>query len=141
MPRRTLAHLREKVSDVIPRMPVEPSPETLLVQEVSNQADTPTQHEETVEHTHLEVVLGLLGAEGAAVAEQVDEADGNATVDVEDKVVLLGGCDRLDGDGVVEEGGAGEVCLAEFLHERNAKIGVVAGLYAVTDTGNWKVKD
>lgn len=139
MTRRALTHLRKEVGDIIPRMPVQPSPETLLIQEMRNQTNTPTEYEQSVEDAHFEVVFGFLGGEGAAVAEQVDEAYGDAAVDVEDEVVLFGRCDGFNGDGVVEEGGGGEVGLAEFFDERDAEVGVVAGFDAVADTGNWKV--
>lgn len=117
-------------------MAVQAGAQPLLVEEVGNETDGTTEDEEAVEHAHLEVVLGLLGGEGAAVAEQVDEADGDGAVDVEDEVVLLGGGDGLDSDGVVEELGGGEVGLAELLDEGDAQVGVVAGLDAVADTGD-----
>ena len=131
--------LRKQVGDVVPRMPVQTSAQSLLVQEMGNETDRATEYEQTVEHTHLEVVFRLFRTEGAAVPEQVDEADGDAAVDVEDQVVLLGGSDGLDGDGVVEELGVGEVGLAELLDEGNAEIGVVAGLDTVTDTRDWEI--
>lgn len=117
-------------------MPVKTSAQSLLVQEVGNETNRATEHEETVEHTHLEVVFRLFRAEGAAVPEQVDKADGDTAVDVENQVVLLGGGDSFDGDGVVEELGAGEVGLAELLDEGNAEVRVVAGLDTVTNTGD-----
>jgi hypothetical protein len=131
VPRR---QLRKHVRNVIPRVTVQSSPQSLLVQEMGNQTDRSSEHEQTVKDTHLEVVLCLFRGEGAAVAEEVDEADGDAAVDVEDEVVLLGGGDGLDGEGVVEEFGGGEVLLDEFFDELDAEIGVVAGLDAVTNT-------
>ena len=82
------------------------------------------------------VVLALLGGEGTAVAEQVDEADSDTAVNVQDQVVLLGGGDSLDSDGVVEQLGAGEVLLDELLDELDTEIGVVTGLDLVADTGD-----
>ena len=84
-------------------MPVKTSPQSLLVQEVGNQTDRATQHEQTVEHTHLQVVLSLFRGKGAAIPHQIDEADGDAAVDVENQVVLLRGCHSLDGDGVIKK--------------------------------------
>lgn len=131
-----LAELGEEVGDVVPGVTVETSAQSLLVEEVGNETDGATKDEKTVEHTHLEVVLSLLSGESAAVAHEVNEADGDGTVDVEDEVVLLAGGDGLDGDGVVEELGGGEVGLAELLDERDTEIGVVAGLDTVTNTGD-----
>lgn len=134
--RRTASQLREQVSDVVPRMPVQTRTQPLLVQEMRNQTDRPSQHEQTVEHTHLQVVFRLFSRESAAVPHEVDEADGDAAVDVEDQVVLLGGRDGLDGDGVVEKLGRGEVGLAVLFDEGDAEVGVVARLDAVANTGD-----
>lgn len=117
-------------------MPVETSPQPLLVEEVSNQTNRTTEHEETVEDTHAEVVLSLLRGESTAVAHEVDEADSNATINVEDKVVLLGRGHTLDRKSVVEELSAGEVLLDELLDELDTEIGVVPRLDPVTDTGD-----
>src|SRR5690242_17321372 len=75
--------------DIIPRMAVQTSPQTLLVQEMGNQTDGPAQHEQTVENTHAEVVLGLLRRESTTVADKVNEADSNAAIHVQNQVVLL----------------------------------------------------
>ena len=134
----TLSELGEQVGDVVPRMPVEASAQALLVEEVGNQTNAAAEHEKTVEHTHLEVVLGLLGAEGARVAEQIDEADGDATVDVQDQVVLLRRRHGLDSERVVEQLGGREGLLAVLLDEGDTEIGVVAGLNTVANTRDCK---
>ena len=118
-------------------MSVETSAQALLIEVVGNQTDTATQNEETVKDTHLHVVLNFLWRESTGVAHEVDEADSNATVDVEDEVVLLRGGDGLNSDGVVEQLGAGEVLLGELLDQLDTKIGVVTGLDTVTDTRNY----
>lgn len=115
-------------------MPVKASAQPLLVEEVSNQTDTSAENEETVEHTHLQVVLSLLVGESTAVADKVNKADRNATVNVEDEVVLLGCRYRLNSKRVVEQLGAGEVLLDVLLDELDTKIGVVAGLDSVANT-------
>ena len=107
-------------------MPVQTSPQPLLVKEMGNQTDTPAEHEQTVEHTHLQVVLGLLGAEGTAVAHQINEADSHASVHIQDEVVLLGRCHRLNRKRIVQHLAAGEVLLDELLYELHTEIGVVA---------------
>lgn len=71
-------------------MPVETSPQPLLVKEMSNQTNASAENEQAVEDTHLQVVLGLFVGEGTTVANQVNKADSNAAVHVEDEVVLLG---------------------------------------------------
>ena len=75
---------------------------------------------------------------GAMSTKPVTDVNGDGTVDVENEVVLLAGGDGLDGDGVVEELGGGEVGLAELLDERDTEIGVVARLDTVTDTGDYE---
>ena len=59
----------QKVRNIVPRVTVQASPQPLLIQEVGNQTNTPSEHEQTVEHTVLEIVLGFLGRERAAVAD------------------------------------------------------------------------
>jgi hypothetical protein len=115
----------EEVGDVVPGMPVQTSPEPLLVEEMSNETNAATEHEETIEDTHAKVVLSLLRRESAAVAHEVDKADSDATVNVKNEVVLLGGSDRFDGQSVVEQLSAGEVVLDELLDKLDAKIRVV----------------
>ena len=117
-------------------MPVETSPEPLLVEEVGNQTDRATKHEQTVEDTHLEVVFSLLVGESTTVADEVNKADSTATVEVVDEVVLLRCCDALDGESVVEQLCAREVLLDVLLDKLDTKIGVVAGLDPVADTGD-----
>jgi len=79
----------EQVRDIIPRMSVQAGAQSLLVQEMCNQTDTAAEDEETVEDTHAEVVFRLFRRESTAVAEQIDEADGDTAVDVEDQIVFL----------------------------------------------------
>jgi hypothetical protein len=117
-------------------MTVKTSAQTLLVEEMGNKTNASAENEETVEDTHLEVVLGLLGREGTAVADEIDEADSNAAVDVEDQVVLLGGSNSLDSESVVEKLVAGEVFENVLLDQLDTEIGVVSGLDTVTDTGD-----
>lgn len=132
----TLLQGGQKVGDIVPGMPVETSPQPLLVKEMGNQTDGATEHEETVENTHLQVVLSLLVGESTTVTDKINEADGNAAIDVEDKVVLLRCCDGFDGEGVIEQLCAGEVLLDVLLDELDTEIGVVAGLDPVADTGD-----
>lgn len=138
--RTRLLEGRKKVGDIIPRMAVEASAQSLLIEVVGNKTNAATKNKETVEHTHAEVVLGLLGGEGTAVSDQVHEADGNAAVDVENEVVLLGGGDGLDGERIVEKLVVGELGLDVLLDELHTQIGVVAGLDTVTNTGNELVR-
>lgn len=137
MARSTTAQLREQVGDVVPWVSVQTSAQSLLVQEVGNKTNGTAKHEQTVQHTHLEVVFRLFLAESAAVSEQVDEANSNASVDVKNEVVLLGGGNTLDGDGVIEELGRWEVLLAELLYKGDTQVRVVAGLDTVTNTGDY----
>ena len=62
-------------------MPVQRRPQPLLVKVEPN---TPAEHEQIVEGTDPDVLISLLRCEGARVAQEVDEADSDATVNVED---------------------------------------------------------
>lgn len=115
---------------------VETGAQSLLVEEMGNETDAATENEKTVEDTHLEVVLGLLGRESTAVAHKINKGNSDGTVNVENEVVLLGGGDGLDGDGVVEQGSLGEVGVHKLLDERDTEIGVVARLDTVANTGD-----
>ena len=132
----TLLQSRKQVGNVIPRVSVQTRAETLLVKVVCNQTNATAQDEQTIEHTHAHVVFDLFGGESSAVAQQIHEADCYTSVDVQDKVVLLGGSDGLNSNGVIEQLGAGEVLLGEFLDQLNTEVGVVTGLNSVTDTGD-----
>lgn len=79
--------------DIVGRMTIERSSEPLLIEVVSNEADATTQNEETIEGADLDVLVRLLAGEGAAVTKEVDEADSNATIDVQDKLerIINGG--------------------------------------------------
>ena len=122
--------------DIVPWMSVETGAQSLLVEEMGNKTNAATENEKTVENTHLKVVLGLFGGEGATVAEQVDEADGDTSINVQDQVVLLAGSDGLNGLGVVEKGGVWEVLVNVLLDKRHTQVRVVARLDTVTDTRN-----
>ena len=103
---------------------------------MGNQTNRSAKHEETVESAHLHVVFSLLLVEGAAIPEQINKADSDAAINVEDQVVLLGGGDGLDGNGVVEQLVVGEVLLHVLLDELDTEIGVVPRLDPVADTGD-----
>ena len=66
---RALLEARKQVSDIIPRMPIQPSSQALLVKVMGNQSDASAQYEQSIKDTHAEVILGFLGAESTAVAE------------------------------------------------------------------------
>lgn len=117
-------------------MSVQTRAETLLVEVVGNQTNATAQDEQTIEHTHAHVVLDLFGGEGSAVAQQIHKADCYTSVNVQDQVVLLGRGDGLDGNGVVQQLGVGEVLLGEFLDQLDTKVRVVTGLDTVSDTGD-----
>jgi len=106
---------------------------------VGNKTDGTTEDEKTVENAHPEVILGFLCAESTAVTEKVNKADGNATVNIQDKVIFLGGGDGLNGNGVIEELARREVGLDELLDELDTEIRIVAGLNSVTNAGNYAI--
>jgi hypothetical protein len=132
--RGSLVQSWQHVRNIIPWMSVQASPQSLLIKIMCNQTDTAAEYEQSVEDTHLEVVLGLLRRESATVAEQVDKADSNTAVDVKDQVVLLGGRHLFNSQGIIEQLGGRESLLGELLDELNAEIGVVSGLDFVANS-------
>ena len=135
--RSALLQGREQVGNVIPWVSVKTSAQSLLVKVVGNQTDAAPENEETVQNSHPHVVLNLLAREGTAVAHEINEADSDTAVDVEDQVVLLGGGDSLDGNGVIQQLGAGEVLLGVLLDKLDTEVRVVTGLDSVPDTRNY----
>ena len=104
---------------------------------VANEADTAPEHEETVESANADVLVCLISAKGAAVSQEIDEADGNAAIDVEDEGVLLGSGDLLDGKSVIKQRVTGEVLDNIVLDEFDAQIGVVDAFDLVTYTADY----
>jgi hypothetical protein len=62
------------------------APSTSSGQGGADEPNTPAKHEQTVEGTDPDVLIGLLGCEGARVTQEVDEADSDATVNIEDEL-------------------------------------------------------
>jgi len=123
--------------DVIGRVAVQWSTETLLVEMMADEADTAPEDEEAVESADADVLVCFISAKGATVSQEVDEADGNAAIDVEDEGILLGGGDLLDGKSVVEQRVAREVLANVVLNELDTQIGVVDALDLVADTADY----
>ena len=81
-----LRDVRHVDEDVVCGVAVERCTQALLVEVVADEADGATEDEEAVQGADLDVLIGLLGRESARVAQQVDEADGDAAIDVEDEL-------------------------------------------------------
>jgi len=75
--------------DIISRVSVKRRTEPLLVKMVSNETDATTEDEETVESPNLDIFVSFFRGEGTAVAQEIDEADGDATIDVEDELLRM----------------------------------------------------
>lgn len=67
--------------EVVRGVSVERLLEELLVEEVADEPDRPTEDEQSVECSDLEVVGSLLFGERAGAVEQVAEGGGNGSVD------------------------------------------------------------
>jgi hypothetical protein len=132
-----LHNIGHRDENVIGGVAVQRSAETLLVEVVADEADAAPEDEETVESANADVLVCLISAKGAAVSQEIDEADGNAAIDVEDEGILLGSGDLLDGKGVVEQRVAGEVLANVVLDELDTQIGVVDALDLVADTADY----
>lgn len=106
---RDIGHVDE---DIVGGVAVERSTETFLIEVVANETNRSAKDEETIEGTdlfnsdkyrahltemfrkmtYLNVLISLIRSECTTVSEKVDEADGNATVNIEDE--LEGGVRR-----------------------------------------------
>jgi len=72
--------------DIIGRMAVEGCSEPLLVKMVTNEADATTENEKTVQCANLDILISFLSSERAAITEEIDEANCDAAVDVENEL-------------------------------------------------------
>jgi hypothetical protein len=117
-------------------MSVKPSSQSLLIEVVCNQTDRSSKNEKSVQDTILQVILSLFSTESTTVSDQVDEANSNTSINVQDQVVLLGSGNSLDGQCVVKELMRGEVLQDVFLDKLYTQVGVVAGFDLVSDSGD-----
>lgn len=78
-------------------MTIKSRSQPLLVKEMGDQTDAPAKDEKAIQYSHPQVVLCFFGREGTAVSQEVDEANGNTAIHIEDQVVFLGSGDCLDG--------------------------------------------
>lgn len=120
-------------------MSVQASPQALLVKIMSNQANAPSQHKQSVQNAHIHVIFGLLGTESTAVAHQINEADCNTTINVQNEVILLGRSDGLHSNGIVQHFAVWEALLDEFFDQLHAKIRIVAGFDFVANARNCRL--
>ena len=123
--------------DVVSGVAVQRCTETLLVEMVADEADAAPEDEQTVESSNSNVLVCLVSAEGTAVSQEIDEADSNAAIDVENEGVLLGGGDLLDSKSIVEQRVAGEILVNVVLNKLDTQIRVVDTLDLVSNTADY----
>jgi hypothetical protein len=81
-----LAQVRDVDKDVVCRVTVQWCTQPLLVEVVADETDASSKDEQPVQRANLDVLICFFRREGTRVAKEVDEADGNATVDVKDEL-------------------------------------------------------
>lgn len=81
-----LHNILHRDEDVISRMAVERCPEPLLVEMMTNEPDATTENKEAVEGTDLNVLIGFFTSKGAAITQEIDKADCDATIDIQDEL-------------------------------------------------------
>lgn len=81
-----LANISHVDEDIVSGMTVQRCPQPLLVKVVSNETDAPSEDEQAVEGTNLDVLVSLFRSEGTTIPEEIDEADSNTTIDVQDEL-------------------------------------------------------
>ena len=69
-------------------MTVQRRAEPLLIKMVTNETNAATEDKQPVERPDLDVLVRLFRSEGAAVPKEIDKADGDAAVDVQDELGL-----------------------------------------------------
>ncbi|CAL1709374.1 unnamed protein product [Somion occarium] len=106
-----LRDVRHVDEDIVRRMAVERCAQTLLVKVMPNETDGSAKDEKTVQGTNL-YQGSLFWCEGTTVSKEIDEANGDTPVDVQDQLKTLR--HLLDSKGIVEETVAREV-LANYM--------------------------
>ncbi len=106
-------------------MTVKRSTQPLLVEVVSDETNATAKDEQTIQTPYLDALIRLFTAKSTAIAKQINEADGNTTVNVEDEGILLGSGDLLHSEGIIEKSMAREVLQDVLLNELDTKIRVV----------------
>lgn len=96
--------------------------ETLLVQEVADEPRGAAQDKEGVQTPNIDVLIGLGGRESTALAQQIDKADCNAPVHVQNQVGLLRGGQRLHLQGKVQQWCGREVFVYKVLPQEKQTI-------------------
>ena len=69
-------------------MTVQRRAEPLLVKMVTNETNATTKNKQPIERPNFDVLVRLFRGEGAAVPEEIDKADSDAAVDVQDELWL-----------------------------------------------------
>jgi starvation-inducible outer membrane lipoprotein len=70
-------------------MAVEGSPQSLLVEMVTNETDTTTEDKETVQRANLNVFVCLFPSECSTVPKEINEADCDTPIDVENELYII----------------------------------------------------
>jgi hypothetical protein len=81
-----LGHIGHVDKDIISGMTVQRCTESLLVKMVSDKPDAAAEHEQAVQRADLDVFIGLFRCKSTAVTQEINKADSNAAVDVENEL-------------------------------------------------------
>lgn len=80
---------RVDVRDVVPWVAVQRLLQAKLVQMMSDETDGTTKNEKTVKAAETDQIVGLGACERPTRAKHVDEAHGDATIDIQDQIRTL----------------------------------------------------
>jgi len=106
-------------------MSVKRGAKPLLVKVVANESNGTAEDKETVEGTNLDILFSFLRAECTTVTKQINKADSDATVNIQDECILLRRRHLLNSEGIVEKTVAGEVLLDVLLDELDTRSGLL----------------
>jgi hypothetical protein len=67
-------------------MTVQRCTQPLLVEVVTDETDASSEHEQPVQRTDLDVLVRFFGRKGTRVTKEVDEANGDTAIDVENEL-------------------------------------------------------
>lgn len=88
---KLVIQLWHNVRNIIPRMPVQPLFQSLLIHIMTNEPNRTTQHEQRIDGTYTDILLRFLSGKTSAIVEHVNEGTRNHTVNIQNQIRLLAG--------------------------------------------------
>lgn len=114
-------------------MTIQPLLQPLLIQIMSNESNTTTQHKQPIQCPNLYVLGRFFRCKRPRMSQQIHKQDTYGPIHVQNKIILLLRGDVLDLEGVVQEGRGGKALMRKVHQDTNTEIRVGFGFNFMTD--------